>query len=167
MKQVPLGEAMKHKYPEWIVLIVTADAQGRVDIMPAGWSMVASGSPPMFAIAVGHGRYTHELIEQGKEFVIAFPVPGQEDDVLYTGTHSGRDVDKLAATQFRTLPATRVKPPLIEGCVVNLECVLDSQTPAGDHSIFVGEVVASHAQEDAPDRLMNFGGSQFAAARPV
>ena len=76
MKEVTFGEAMKRKYPEWVVLVVTVDAQGKVDIMPAGWAMIASGKPPMFAVAVGHTRYTHELIAQAKEFVIAFPSPG-------------------------------------------------------------------------------------------
>lgn len=167
MRQVAFGEAMKRKFPEWVVLIVTVDAKGSVDIMPAGWAMIASGNPPMFAVAVGHGRYTHELIEKGREFIIAFPSPGQGEDVMYTGTHSGRDVDKLANTRFEATPATCVKPPLLKGCIVNLECKLSSQTPAGDHSVFVGEVLAAHVEEHVPERLVNFGGSRFAAARPA
>ncbi len=167
MKEVSFGEAMKHKYPEWVVLIVTQDEEGRVDIMPAGWAMIASGDPPMFAVAVGHGRYTHELIARSHEFVVAFPSPGQEEDVLYTGTHSGRDVDKLEHTDFRTRPASKIKTPLLEGCVVNLECALDHQTTAGDHSIFVGRVVASHVDDSIPRRLVNFGGNHFAPAQPA
>jgi len=167
MKEVSFGEAMKRKYPEWVVLVVTIDREGQVDIMPAGWAMVASGTPPMFAIAVGHGRYTHELICQSGEFVIAFPSPGQGDDVLYTGTHSGRDVDKLANTNFQTAPSTRLRTPLLQGCIVNVECLLDTQTLAGDHTIFVGKVLAAHVEEDVPDRLVNFGGNLFAAAKPV
>ena len=116
MKQVTFGEAMERKYPEWVVLVVTIDDGGTVDIMPAGWAMIASSNPPMFAVAIGHGRYTHELLSKAKEFVIAFPSPGQEEDVLYTGTHSGRDVDKLAGTDFETLPAAKIRTPLLDGC---------------------------------------------------
>ncbi len=167
MKEVTFGEAMKHKYPEWVVLVVTLDDAGQVDIMPAGWAMIASGQPPMFAVAIGHGRYTHELLSKAQEFVVAFPSPGQKDDMLYTGTHSGLDVDKLANTSFQTAPASQIRTPLLQGCMVNLECVLDHQSTAGDHSIFVGRVVASHVDERVPARLVNFGGNQFAAAEPV
>jgi len=167
MKEVSFGEAMKHKYPEWVVLIVTVDDAGQVDIMPAGWAMVASSNPPMFAVAVGHGRYTHELISKSREFVIAFPSPGQEEDVLYAGTHSGRDVDKLTKTKFRTRPASKIKPPLIEQCALNLECTLENKMITGDHSIFVGRVVAAYIDESVHRTLVNFGGRRFAAAQPV
>ena len=167
MKEVTFGKAMALKYPEWLVQIVAVDDSGRVNTMPAGWAMIASGKPPMFAVAVGRSNYTHELIEQSQEFIIAFPSPGQEEGVLYTGTHSGRDVDKMANTGFETVPATRVRPPLLKGCIVNLECKLASRTPAGDHTIFVGEVVASHIEEGVGKRLVNFGHNHFAAATPA
>lgn len=166
MKEVSFGEAMKKKYPEWVVLVVTVDAQGRVDVMPAGWAMIASGTPPMFAVAVGHTRYTHHTIEQGKEFVIAFPSPGMEAATLYCGTHSGRHVDKLKETGLQTMPAKYVKPPLIKGAIINLECRLASATVAGDHTIFVGEVLTAYVEEGA-GHLVNFGDNHFAEARPV
>ena len=166
MREVSFGEAMKRKYPEWVVLVVTLDGRGQVDLMPAGWAMIASHQPPMFAIAVGHTRYTHETIQAGKEFVVAFPSPGMEAATLYCGTHSGRDVDKLARTNLQVSPARHVKPPLIKGCIVNLECRLASATPAGDHTIFVGEVVASHVEDDVEKRLVNFGDNNFSAAIP-
>ena len=167
MKEVTFGEAMKRKYPEWVVLVVTTDAQGRVDVMPAGWAMIVSGKPPMFAVAVGHTRYTHELIEKGKEFVIAFPSPGMEAATLYCGTHSGRDVDKIAETKLQIAPAKRVKTPLIKGAVINLECRLDSATRSGDHTVFVGEVLASHIEEAVVKHLVNFGDNHFAVAEPA
>ncbi len=167
MKEVSFGEAMKKKYPEWVVLVVTVDDRGQVDIMPAGWAMIASHKPPMFAIAVGHTRYTLDLITARREFVIAFPSPGMEDATLYCGTHSGRDVNKLAQTGLQTQPAKCVKTPLIKNCIVNLECKLDSATPAGDHTIFVGTVLAAHVEESVEKRLVNFGDNRFSAASPA
>ena len=70
MKQVSFSEAMKKKYPEWVVLISAIDDRGRANVMPAGWAMIVSGDPPMFAVAVGHGRYTHDCVRSGREFVI-------------------------------------------------------------------------------------------------
>jgi flavin reductase (DIM6/NTAB) family NADH-FMN oxidoreductase RutF len=166
MKRVRVSEALARKYPEWIVLVVTRRSDGLVDVMPAGWAMVTSGRPPMFAVSVGHGRYTHELVERGGEFVIAFPSPGMGPAIDYCGSHSGRDVDKIAQTSLEVLPAAEVAPPLIKGAIANLECRLAGSLSTGDHTIFAGEIVAAHIEEEVPARLVNFGAGRYAPARP-
>jgi flavin reductase (DIM6/NTAB) family NADH-FMN oxidoreductase RutF len=164
VRQVSADEALQRKYPEWIVLVVTVDAQGQVDVMPAGWCMVTSGRPPMLAVSIHPHRHTHKLLNEAGEFVIAFPSAGQGPAVWYCGSHSGRDVDKLANTGLETLPAAEVKTPLLKGAVANFECRLVGQMDTGDHTIFAGEVVATHVEEAAPGRLMNFGGFRYALA---
>ena len=164
MKKVSFSTAMQRKYPEWVALIATVDEGGKPDVMPAGWAMIASHNPPLFAIAVNHENYTHELIQAQKEFVIAFPGPGLEDAISYTGSCSGRDVaDKFERSGLKPLSAKRVRPPLLAGCNVNLECTLEAEMEAGDHTVFLGRVVVAHADEDVPARLLNFNGT-FAVA---
>ena len=165
MKEASFSEAMRRKYPEWVVLITTVDEDGKPNVMPAGWAMIASHQPPMFAIAVGHGRYTHELIRSQKEFVITFPSPGLEGAIEYTGSCSGRDVDKFKEFGLKPLKAKEIKPPLLSGCVVNLECKLEGELEAGDHTIFLGKVVAAYIDDDIHARLLNFSG-KFAVAIP-
>ena len=141
MKQVSVGEAGGRKYPEWIALVVTADAEGRPNAMAAGWCMWTSGSPPMMAVSVGLTRYTHELLEARGEFVLAFPGVGQGEATLAVGSQSGRDVpDKVATAGLAVEPATQVGVPLIKGATANFECRLACQLRTGDHTIFVGEV---------------------------
>lgn len=167
MREVEVREASLLKYPEWIVWIVSADGRGRVNIMPAGWSMFTSHEPPMYAVSVGHGRYTHALIRSEREFTVAFPSPRMEKAIQYCGTRSGREEDKVSGSGLRLRPATRIKPPLVEEAVVNLECRLVAELETGDHTIFVGEVVAAHIEDDAPGRLLNFGSGLYALARPA
>ena len=164
MRQVKISEAIARKYPEWIVLIVTKSAQGQVNVMPAGWSMFTSGIPPMFAVSVRLTHYTHHLIESECDFVIAFPSPGLGPAIEYTGSRHGWDVDKLAGSGLEVSPAKVVKPPLIKGAVANLECKLAASMVTGDHSIFVGQIVAAHVEDEAPERLVNFGAGRYAAA---
>jgi len=164
MKRVPPSEAIKRKYPEWIVLVVTIDQQGQVDVMPAGWCMVTSGRPLMLALAIHPGRHTHKLLTEAQEFVISFPAAGQGPAVWYCGSHSGRDVDKIANTDLELLPPAEIKTPLLKGAVANFECRLVKQMDAGDHTIFVGEVVAAHIEEEAAGRLVNFGDFRYAMA---
>jgi flavin reductase (DIM6/NTAB) family NADH-FMN oxidoreductase RutF len=111
----------------------------------------------MVAISVGHTRYSHELISEGKEFVLAAPSEDMASQVLYCGTHSGRKVDKLKETRLTPVPAKKVKPPLIEECVANLECRVVGSLETGDHTIFVGEVVAAHVSDVPKRNLLSIG----------
>jgi len=165
MRQVSPAEAFKRKCPEQIVLAVSADAAGRPDVITLGWAMPTSGVPPMLAISVGHTRYSHELIEKGGEFVLAFPSIQLAEACLLCGTKSGRDTDKLAAAKLRTEPAKLVRPPLLAGCLANFECKVRGKLVTGDHTIFAGEVLAAHVDDSVTDRVYNFSG-QFLAAGP-
>ena len=164
MRRVPPTEALKRKYPEWIALVVTMDRQGQVDVMPAGWCMVTSGRPLMLAVSVHPRRHTHKLLSEAGEFVISFPAGGQGPAVWYCGSHSGRDVDKIANTDLELLPAADIETPLLRGAVANFECRLVKQMDTGDHTIFVGQVVAAHIEEEAQGRLVNFGDDRYALA---
>ena len=165
MKQVNLRQVWKRKYPEWIDLVVSRGADGQVNAMPAGWSMIVSSSPPLYAVAIGTSRYTAQLIRETREFVIAVPSAEMGPATLYCGTHSGRDGDKIGPAGLKLAPATTIGTPLIEGAVYNLECVLHSELETGDHILFVGEVVAAHLDDSAGERLMNFGNNVWACAQ--
>jgi flavin reductase (DIM6/NTAB) family NADH-FMN oxidoreductase RutF len=167
MRQVEIREAILRKYPEWIVLIVTIDRQGKANVMPAGWSMFTSHDPPLYAVSVGHCRHTHGLIRTGGEFTVAFPGPDHGPAIRYCGTHSGCEGDKVGVAGLRLRPASRIAPPLLEGAVANLECRLVSELPSGDHTLFIGEIVAAHIADDVPGRLLNFGPGLYAPARPM
>jgi len=158
MREVTLGEAeARWNRPERVVLAVCTDSEGKANIIALGWKMKTSINPPMVAISVGKARYSHKLISEGKEFVLAVPSEDIPKEVLYCGTHSGRDVDKFKQTGLTPLSAKFVKPPLIKECVVNLECKLVGQLDTGDHTIFVGQIVASWASEDEKRNLLSIG----------
>ena len=167
MREVSFQEAVGKKYPEQVVMITTVDAEGCPDVMPAGWSMVASGVPPMLAVSVGHTRHTHKLLKERGEFVVALPTVGMEDAIFYCGSYSGKAKDKFARPDVNAVAAKMVAPPLLAGCAANFECKLVGQLEAGDHTIFVGEVVASHVDDKAGPRILNFGTPGFGAAQIV
>ena len=119
----------------------------------------------MLAVSVHPQRHTHKLLRESGEFVICFPAVGQGPAVWYCGTHSGRDVDKIAETDLELLPAEVLKTPLLKGAVANFECRLVKWMDTGDHTLFVGEVVAAHVElAAAPGRLVNFGRNQYGMA---
>jgi len=159
--EVPWSEAIGRKYPEHVVLIVSCDRQGRPNIMPAGWSMVTSGTPPMLAVSISHRNYTCKLIDETNEFVIVFPNEEMKDLVGYCGSCSGRNTDKFAEFGIETVRSKLVKPPLIKDAVACFECKVKGKLVTGDHTMFAGEVLASHASEKYRYRLYNFGDGEF------
>lgn len=54
-------------------------------------------------------------------------------------------MDQIREASLRLKQARRIRPPPLEGAVANLECNLVAHLETGDHTIFVGEVVAAHA----------------------
>ncbi len=156
-KQVEYSDAIKTKYPEQVVIAIARDANGRANPVTLGWTMIVSGNPPMMAIAVASKHYSVETITHSKCFTIAFPSAQMADAALFFGSRSGRKVDKFAEFDCATEPAQRIDSVLLTEGVANFECTLESQTPAGDHIIFVGQVVASHTSTEPKKRLYTIG----------
>lgn len=152
-KQVEYAEAIKHRYPEQIVIAIATDDKGKANPITLGWTMLASGDPPMMAIAVAKGHYSVRAIEHSKSFTVTFPSAEMEDAVLFFGSRSGRDTDKLASFDCRTEPAKAIDSVLLADAVANFECTLESQMAAGDHSIYVGRVVAAYVSPEPARRL--------------
>lgn len=138
-------------FPTVCTLATCAGETGKGNIITLGWSMKTSGDPPMVAISVKPSRYSHDLIKAGGEFVLSIPTEEVLEELHYCGRNSGRDVNKFDETGLTPVNGEKVKAPLIGECAANLECKLVSEHTTGDHTIFVGEVVAAHVDEDLID----------------
>ena len=152
-KQVEYTEAVKTKYPEQVVIAIAKDKNGKANPVTLGWTMIVSGQPPMMAIAVAAKHYSIETVRHSKCFTIAYPSSEMTDAALFFGSRSGRDTDKFAESECNTEPAKAIDSVLLADAVANFECTLESETLAGDHIIFVGKVVASHANTEPKKRL--------------
>ncbi len=152
-KQVEYAEAVKTKYPEQVVIAIAKDKSGKANPITLGWTMFASGDPPMMAIAVAAGHYSVQAIEHSQCFTLAYPSAEMAQAALFFGSHSGRDTDKLAETGCRTEPAKQIDSILLSDAVANFECVEESRVQAGDHIIYIGRVVAAHVNTQPRKRL--------------
>ncbi|MHC4116958.1 MAG: flavin reductase family protein [Planctomycetota bacterium] len=156
-KQVEYAEAIRTKYPEQVVIAIAKDAAGKANPVTLGWTMIVSGTPPMMAIAVAKKHYSVKTITHSKCFTIAFPADDMGEAALFFGSRSGRDVDKFAESDCATEPADTIDSLLLADAVANFECTLETQAPAGDHIIFIGRVVCSHASTEPKKRLYTIG----------
>jgi len=156
-KQVSFDKAIKTKYPEQIVIIVAKDKKGKANPVTLGWTMIASYDPPMMTIGVYKGHYSVKCIRHSKCFTIVYPSSDMTKAALFFGSHSGRDTDKLAQFNCKTVPAKKIDSILLTDAVANFECRLVKQIATGDHITFVGEIVAAHVNKTPKKRLYSLG----------
>ncbi|MHC4148224.1 MAG: flavin reductase family protein [Planctomycetota bacterium] len=152
-KQTEYQQAIKTKYPEQVVIAIARDKDGKANPITLGWTMIASGQPPMMAIAVAKTHYSIETVRHSKCFTLCFPSSDMADAALFFGSRSGRDADKLAQFDCTTEPAKVIDSVLLSDAVANFECTLESETDAGDHIIFLGKIVCSHTNTEPKKRL--------------
>jgi flavin reductase (DIM6/NTAB) family NADH-FMN oxidoreductase RutF len=148
MKTVSIEKAFTQFKPENIVFVISYDKKNkRPSGMIAGWNMKCSSGPHMFAVALWKKGYTHKLIQQTKEFVIAIPNKKIEKAIGIFGMTHGDKVDKFKIAKLKTLPAKYIKPPLLADATINLECKVEQEIDTGDHIIFIGKVLAAYVDE--------------------
>lgn len=157
-KLATIEDAWGRKYPEQVVLAITRNAGGRVNLMAIGWVCIVSDEPPMFLIGIDDDAYTLELIRQHREFVIAYPSGAMAKETLYVGTTHGHSADKGTASGLQFVPAEKVNVPILADAVANFECRLVTEYRPGNCPLIVGEVIASHINTDeSVKRLVNLG----------
>jgi len=169
--EITASSVFRLLHPMHTMLVTSIGKSGKPNIITLAWAMPTSINPPLVAISISPRRYSHSLIEETKEFVVNIPTMDILKETFFCGTVSGRDHDKFKEAELTALIAKKVKPPLIKECVAHLECKLHSQFETGNHTIFVGEIVAAHANKEAfteaydlekAKMIFHLGGKEFA-----
>ncbi len=122
--------------------LITTDGPKGPNVMSAEWTFHVSYDPFLIAVHLAPGEATHENIEATKEFGVNLVSEDQVVAMGFAGHFSKHGTDKLSSTWFETFPAKKIQAPMIRGCLLNAECRLVEQVTMGDHTAFVGEVVA-------------------------
>jgi flavin reductase (DIM6/NTAB) family NADH-FMN oxidoreductase RutF len=172
---VEFSSAYRLLHPMHTVLVSCVGKAGKPNVLPLAWAMPASRDPALVAVSVAPARYSHGLIKEKGEFVVNVPTVDIIKETLASGRTSGKNSDKFAETGLTPMPARKVKVPIVKECVAHIECKLHSQFKTGDHTIFVGEVVAAYANKgvftdtydiDKARMLYHLGGNVFATLDP-
>jgi flavin reductase (DIM6/NTAB) family NADH-FMN oxidoreductase RutF len=144
MEKVSIIDAFDKFKPESCVFVISVDKEGKPSGMIAGWNMKCSGEPPLFAVSLSKKGYTHRLIRESQEFVIAVPNKELEDALVLFGSTHGNEIDKFKKTRLETEPSELIRTPLIKKATLNFECELFQEVDSGDHFIFIGKILASY-----------------------
>jgi len=121
-------------------LLTSCNQEGKVNVMACEWTMNVSFDPFKVLCVVGTDKLTHAYMMENPEFGVNLCADTQASLSNFVGNISGRDLDKLAESRFAGLiyASTHIKPPLIRGCILNAECVLEDIFQMGEYSGFLG-----------------------------
>ena len=119
--------------------------------MPAAFVTPLSIDPPLIGVAVHPSRHTHDMIKYSEEFALNIPTRELLHHVQYLGSVSGAELSKLELTKLPDVPRAPDRCAAAGGLrrldrVRRPRCV-----PIGDHTLFVGKVVAAQVEKDAFD----------------
>ena len=131
------------------------------NIMTISWT-IALDFNQHIAICTGPWNYSYDIIIKTKECVVAIPPASMAETVVKIGNVSGEDIDKFKKFKITKLDAEKVKAPLIDECVANLECkVIDVVKKYG---LIILEVVNVWENKDIkePKLFHAFGDGSFA-----
>ena len=135
-------------FPTPVVLVTCVDETGKPNIITLAWVGVVNSEPPMIGISIRLERYSHACIKRSKEFVVNLPSEEMVRKVDACGVLSGKETDKFASMEWKQVTAQKVKPPLIDECPVQMECMVKEMISLGSHDLFLGEIVALHVKEE-------------------
>jgi len=122
------------------VAVVTIDLEGERLGLTVASLVSLSLEPPLVGAAVSRQAALHELLHKAGEFGVSVLGAGQE----HLAQHFARGVPPIALWKGIAVREGD-GPPLLEDAVAWLRCRVWAEHDAGDHTLFVGEVVAAES----------------------
>ena len=121
------------------VSVVTVSAGGQAAGLTLDSLVSLSLEPPLVGVALGQHAALHELLREAGSFAVSILGAGQD----HLAQHFARGVPPIGLWTGIETREGELGAPLIEGALGWIECRLESEHPAGDHTFFVGEVISA------------------------
>ena len=138
------------KFLSWLwtpLVVVTAATgvarSGQVAVSAHGASIVPDR--PRISVGLWKGNLTRDLVERSGAFAVHLLRDDQDDLVYHFGLQSGATVDKFRDIE---LLEGSTGSPLLRDCLAWFECRVVAQMDAGDHTVFLGDVINSEARSE-------------------
>ena len=126
------------------VTVVTTESEGASYGLTVASFASLSLEPPLVLVCIETSVKSHDAIAAAGVFGVSILAEEQAD---ISGRFASKADDKFSGIDVRR---GSLGVPLIEGAICTIECRVASQLPGGDHSIFVGEVIAAETAEGKP-----------------
>ena len=132
------------RYATGVTVVTALGPHGAPHGMTANSFTSVSLSPPLILVAVDHGSRMTGYLRAARHFGVNI----LEESQRSLSAHFARiGHDRFAGVEWQP---GRSGVPLIPGCLAQLECELKQMVEAGDHTLFIGEVLRAAWREGEP-----------------
>jgi flavin reductase (DIM6/NTAB) family NADH-FMN oxidoreductase RutF len=137
---IPIDQ-FKHVMRQWIsgVTVVTMQTAERRHGLTVSGFLGVSLEPPLVLISIGQELTSAEVLKESAAYAVNFLREDQND---LSDRFAGRlgEVDRFAGLTTHT---AATGAPILDDCLAWLDCRVVSTQAVGDHTLYIGEVVAA------------------------
>ena len=126
--------------------MLTVDVEGERLGLTVGSVVSLSLEPPLVGVGVSRQAAMHELLRSAGGFALSLLAGDQES----VAQHFARGVPPFAHWHGIATRPGAAGAPLLEDALGWLECRTQDEQAAGDHTLFVGEVLAVERGRPGP-----------------
>jgi flavin reductase (DIM6/NTAB) family NADH-FMN oxidoreductase RutF len=131
------------------ITVVAVEVEDAVHGMTVSAFLSVSIDPPLILVSIGQAAHLHPRILRRGAFTVSILAAEQVD----VSNRFARRIDPGAVVTWDRTPLGN---PVLPGALGWIDCTLDNMVDAGDHTLFVGRVLALDARDG--DGLVYFRG---------
>ncbi len=148
---------MLRKIPHGIYICGVKDGE-EINGFTISWLMQSSFKPPQVVNCVNKTHKSHEMIKNSGVFAISFLDKEQKDLAQKFFQPLRRVGNRFEDVEFYT---GETGCPIISDSLGYVECQVVGAVEQGDHTVFVGEVIASGIHREGQQLLLEDTGWQY------
>lgn len=141
------------------ITVVTTELDGETHGMTANAFMSVSLDPPLLVVSVGHKARLHQFLTQTGRYAVSILRHDQED---YSSHFAGWPVEGLEV-QFER----RHDYPVLPDALAYFVCKVVDAHPAGDHTLFIGQVEYLEHDAGEPAHPLLFYAGKYRQMAPI
>ncbi len=147
LEELPIAKAQRLTAPAPFALLSTKKEDGSVNLMAISWWTYLSNHPPMLGVCLSKKGLSGSRIHENGEFGLSIVSEDLKEAAFRCGICSGRAVDKVNDFSIPLTDPVNISVPLVAGSRVMFECRLVDEAEAGDHIIYIAEIVGIRGDE--------------------
>jgi flavin reductase (DIM6/NTAB) family NADH-FMN oxidoreductase RutF len=163
--------------PRCTVLISTVDKDGNANAAPYSFITPVSAKPPLLLFAAAPTRHTLANVRETGDFVCNIVPEELLEKLMVCSKSFPKGTSEINEAGLTERKSKQVKAPSIEECAGWIECKLEFEKEAGDHTLVIGRVVYAECKDEFSEQgqfnvsrakpVMHIRGKRFVAAERV
>lgn len=132
------------RFATGVTVITAHDAKGNPAGMTANTLVSVSLNPPLISVCVDHTADMHATLKQATRFTVNILAADQE---AVSRRFAEQDTRRFEGIGFSRNEMGGI---VLDGVLAFIECERVAEYPAGDHSIYLGQVIAGGTADGQP-----------------